>query len=137
MLCHQIMHPAVELQWVLNPSIAIQIPTLLCKINKTQSWVHELSQVFQSYLNTENTRAILPIARILFLMTSLRKLAALPARRRRRGRERELINFQVLKMNCLRSTSKENGERFNNFLLKIFIKFAELFKSSYIEKLSV
>lgn len=32
-----------------------------------------------SHLNTENTRAILPIARILFLMTSLRRLAALPA----------------------------------------------------------
>jgi len=31
-----------------------------------------------THLNTENTRAILPIARILFLMTSLRKLAALP-----------------------------------------------------------
>jgi hypothetical protein len=34
----------------------------------------------RTHLNTENTRAILPIARILFLMTSLRKLAALPAR---------------------------------------------------------
>jgi hypothetical protein len=48
---------------------------------------------FQTHLNTENTRAILPIARILFLMTSLRKLAALPARQpsrvERRERERE------------------------------------------------
>lgn len=30
------------------------------------------------YLNTENTRAILPIALILFLMTSLRALPAPP-----------------------------------------------------------
>lgn len=29
-------------------------------------------------LNTENTRAIFPMARILFRITSLRKLAALP-----------------------------------------------------------
>ena len=31
-----------------------------------------------SYLNTENTRAILPMARILFRMTSFRRLAAVP-----------------------------------------------------------
>lgn len=30
------------------------------------------------YLNTENTRAILPIARILLRMTSFRRLAAAP-----------------------------------------------------------
>lgn len=31
-----------------------------------------------SYLNTEKTRAILPMARILFRMTSFRRLAAVP-----------------------------------------------------------
>lgn len=47
---------------------------------------HEKFGIFiislNNYLNTENTRAILPIARILFLMTSLRKLAALPMYRK-------------------------------------------------------
>lgn len=54
-----------------------------CK-RKTVNFINEeaeFSSFTPTHLNTENTRAILPIARILFLMTSLRKLAALPARR--------------------------------------------------------
>jgi hypothetical protein len=109
------MHPAVERQSVLNPSIAIQIPTLLCESEKREknsrfSTITSFPDAL-AYLNTENTRAILPIARILFLMTSLRKLAALPARRvKKGGREKKLINFQVLQINCARSTSKESGK---------------------------
>lgn len=39
---------------------------------------YELLKLKIPYLNTENTRAIFPMARILFRITSLRKLAALP-----------------------------------------------------------
>lgn len=84
MLCHQIMHPVGERQSVLSPSIAIQIPTLLCRFQEKKmikNFPRIFLKIFPTHLNTENTRAILPIARILFLMTSLRKLAALPARR--------------------------------------------------------
>jgi hypothetical protein len=44
--------------------------------NLTQNVAQELCS--NPYLNTEKTRAILPMARILFRMTSFRRLAAVP-----------------------------------------------------------
>lgn len=111
---HQIMHPTVKLQLVLIPSTAIQILTPLCRIitrkidlkcSKLLNGQSSLERI-HTHLNTENTRAILPIARILFLMTSLRKLAALPARQPdwvKRTREKKKHTkwlIQVLQQNC-------------------------------------
>jgi hypothetical protein len=46
-----------------------------------------------SYLNTEKTRAILPMARILFRMTSFRRLAAVPISNQR------ILKFQYMFIN--------------------------------------
>ena len=46
-----------------------------------------------SYLNTEKTRAILPMARILFRMTSFRRLAAVPVS------DHRILKFQYMFIN--------------------------------------
>lgn len=55
----------------------------LAKVNVSLS----LSMAHTTYLSTEKTRAILPIARILFLITSFRALAAPPIKK---GGENEM-----------------------------------------------
>lgn len=120
------MHPTVKLRLVLIPSIAKQIPTPLCE---HKAWENKriirllkapASFHLAPYLNTENTRAILPIARILFLMTSLRKLAALPARRwtrrwKEKGEKEKLISSSVAIKSLSKLTSKKK-ENVWNFL---------------------
>jgi hypothetical protein len=51
-------------------------PSTSMETDLIQNVAKELSS--NSYLNTEKTRAILPMARILFRMTSFRRLAAVP-----------------------------------------------------------
>ena len=51
-------------------------PSSYTDTDLTQNVPQELCS--NSYLNTEKTRAILPMARILFRMTSFRRLAAVP-----------------------------------------------------------
>lgn len=60
-----------------------------------------------SYLNTEKTRAILPMARILFRMTSFRRLAAVPVSNHR------ILKFQYTFINRFKVHSQ--------FYIEIFI----------------
>lgn len=127
------MHPTVKLRLVLIPSIAKQIPTPLCEHkaweNKRLIHLPKASASFHlaPHLNTENTRAILPIARILFLMTSLRKLAALPARRwtrrwKEKGEKEKLISSSVAIKSLSKLTSKKKENVFETFFIFLLRK---------------
>jgi hypothetical protein len=66
-------------------------PSTSMETDLIQSVPKEMSS--DSYLNTEKTRAILPMARILFRMTSFRRLAAVPVSNQR------ILKFQYTFIN--------------------------------------
>lgn len=66
-----------------------------------------------SYLNTENTRAIFPIARILFRITSFRRLAAVPGK---------VLHNIILLYLLVFNTIYINNEQLFEMIPKLYLK---------------
>lgn len=69
-----------------------------------------------TYLSTENTRAILPIARILLRITSFRKLAALPVQKL------EINRGELVKENIYFSIFQQQQRQKNFFDCQFFVQ---------------
>lgn len=94
MSCRPTMRPVVALLWASSPSTVVQIQTPHWNDRHRNSFNYSFAYMLYicyfylfgyarcTYRNTENTRAILPIARILFRMTSLRRFAVFSVRSR-------------------------------------------------------